>query len=219
VAARVARVVVADDHPLFVEALRAVLEQDGIEILGSTGRGDDVVRLVAETSPDVLLLDLAMPRRDGLECLAEIRQRFPEVEVIVVSADDRPDVIECALGLGAVCFVGKTIAPEELTHAIRVVADRSSSVIYAASSAAARQQEKAAGPPAPASPEYGLTKREREILSLVVEGHSNAELARMLWVTEQTVKFHLSNIYRKLSVANRTQAAAKARGLALQPNR
>jgi two-component system nitrate/nitrite response regulator NarL len=198
----VTRVVLADDHPLFLAALRAVLERAGIEVVGSATRGDRLLAFVAELRPDAVLLDIEMPGIDGMTCLRTLRWRWPEIRVVVVSGHEADEQVAEALAAGAAAFVGKTVDVDELTDLLRPAS------------------AKAAGRTAAAG--VGLTKREVEILRLAAEGHSNATLARMLWVVEPTVKYHLSNAYRKLGVANRTQAAARARALGLlrdQPRR
>jgi DNA-binding NarL/FixJ family response regulator len=202
------RVVLADDHPLYLEALRTALQDREIDVVGTASRGDEVVGLVAELAPDAVLLDLEMPGMNGLSCLAELRARWPELKVLILSGHDGSANIERALASGAACFVAKTADIGDVTHALRMVTE-SRTVHFAPPASTLRVVET----PDP-EPEQ-LTRREREILALTAEGLSNSQLARKLWVTEQTVKFHLSNIYRKLEVANRTQAAARARQLRL----
>jgi DNA-binding NarL/FixJ family response regulator len=202
------RVVLADDHPLYLEALRTALRDREIDVVGTAGRGDEVVGLVAELAPDAVLLDLEMPGMNGLSCLAELRARWPELKVLILSGHDGSANIERALSSGAACFVAKTADIADVIHALRMVTE-SRTVHFAPPASALRVVE------LPEPELEQLTRREREILALTAEGLSNSQLARKLWVTEQTVKFHLSNIYRKLEVANRTQAAARARQLRL----
>ncbi len=209
----VATAVIADDHPLFVEAMRIALSCYGIEAIGSTGRGDEVVPLVEELAPDLVLLDLGMPGMSGLECLPLLGERCPETKVIVVSADDREETVDLALRSGASCFIAKSVKSDDLARAILLVSDNSPVVISRIRTPTLEQAAVVTAASLDCRPE--LTKREHEILALVAEGRTNSEVARTLWVTEQTVKFHLSNIFRKLDVANRTQAAAKARQLGL----
>jgi DNA-binding NarL/FixJ family response regulator len=180
-----------------------------LDVVGTTGDGAEVVDLVEATHPDVLLLDLGLPRKSGFDCLRELRERAPQVKVIVLSGSDDPASIDQALELGAICFIGKRVEPADLAATVRMAA--TDQPIYRRGSSGAPPRRRAAAETALDAAE--LTRREKEILRLVSEGHSNAKLAKMLWVTEQTVKFHLSNIYRKLDVENRTQAAAKARHL------
>jgi DNA-binding NarL/FixJ family response regulator len=201
----VTRVVLVDDHPLFVEALRAAVERAGIEVAGTASRGDELMELMETVEADAVLLDLAMPGLDGYECLAQLRERHPETRVIVVSATDDEANIRRALDSGAVCFVGKATDPNDLAGAVHVLLSDS---IHLEVPRGAR--------PGPKNGQNGeaaarLTPRELEILRLASDGLSNSEMAKQLWVTDQTVKFHLSNIYRKLGVGNRTGASRWAR--------
>ena len=204
------RVVLADDHPLFLHGLEASLEKEGLEIVGLAASGRQVIDVTREVEPDAVLLDVAMPGMDGVECLGELRRRFPSVKVVMLSGSGDDDLIDRCLDAGALCFVGKSVKPEYIAHALRAVCgDLEIRYQPAGPSAPPRaqgQDSSAAGL---------LTRREREILSMVAKGGSNGELARELWVTEQTVKFHLSNIYRKLAVSNRTQAAHRGWELGL----
>ncbi len=203
------KVVLADDHPLFVEALEVTLESAEISVLGTAADGGAALELVAEQRPDALVLDLRMPGMDGLACLERVVTEHPEVKVVVLSSVEDPDVIARTLAAGADCFVSKSVEPDDIVHALRVVTDVAG-VHF--------RGEHLPVPPPPTragDQSHGLTRRELEILRLVSDGSSNAELAQQLWVTEQTVKFHLSNVYRKLDVPNRTAAAARASELGL----
>jgi len=144
---------------------------------------------------------------DGLTCLRNALARQPALKAVVVSATDDPELIEAALTGGAVAYVLKRAEPEDLASAIRQVFSRS---LYLAGAEAFTRQ-----PSVEDIEAVGLTRREREILQLVSEGNTNGQVAKVLWVTEQTVKFHLANIFRKLDVTNRTQASrwAHAHGL------
>ncbi len=205
------RVILADDHPLFLSALELSLEAAGVEIVGTCGTGDEVLELVDKWTPDAVLLDLAMPGMDGLTCVTQLAERHPDVRVVVLSATDDPTAIREVLAAGAVCFVGKNVQPSDLVHALRAVT-KTDGIHYrgelpAADLARPARREEQEG--------HGLTKRELEILRLVASGSSNSQLAKLLWVTEQTIKFHLSNVYKKLGVANRTAASAAASRLGL----
>ena len=201
------RVVLVDDHQLFIQALRAAVERAGIDVVGTASRGDELMELMGTVETDAVLLDLAMPGLDGYECLAQLRERYPKVRVIVVSATDDEENIRRALDSGAVCFVGKATDPNDLAGAVHVLLSDS---IHLEVPRGAR--------PGPAATDKNgaaaaglLTPRELEILRLASDGLSNSEMAKQLWVTDQTVKFHLSNIYRKLEVNNRTGASRWAR--------
>jgi DNA-binding NarL/FixJ family response regulator len=202
----VTRVVLVDDHPLFIQALRAAVERAGIDVVATASRGDELMDLMRTVETDAVLLDLAMPGLDGYECLAQLRELYPKVRVIVVSASDDEENIRRALDSGAVCFVGKATDPNDLAGAVHVLLSDSIHLEVSRAGrpgpAAAAQNGDAAGL---------LTPRELEILRLASDGLSNSEMAKQLWVTDQTVKFHLSNIYRKLDVSNRTGASRWAR--------
>jgi DNA-binding NarL/FixJ family response regulator len=205
--------VLFDRHPLWLEAVERVLGTLDIEVGGKALGTEEALELVREHRPDVLIGEVngGNGRADALELIRAAREIDPGLKVIVLSASDDPHEINAAFSFGAVAYVVKTAHPDDLASAVRQVLDRSVFLPEAPGSpgAAAPRSEEAGGE----SPI--LTRREHEILQLVSEGYSNAELARMLWVTEQTVKFHLSNIYRKLGVPNRTGASrwAQVNGL------
>lgn len=192
------RVVIADDHRLMLAAITTALEQaEGIEVVGEALSGSQVLPLVAKTDPDLVVLDIRMPEMDGLTCLDRLRQRYPRVKVVMLSATDDPHLIESALSRGASAFVLKHIDPRDLASALRQACDGS---VFRTLGEASRDNGAAAK-------EAGLTTSELRILKALAAGSSNKEIAKDLWLSEQTVKFHLRNIYRKLDVANRTEAS------------
>jgi DNA-binding NarL/FixJ family response regulator len=192
------RIVIADDHELILEAVRIALgEADDIEVIGTASSGNEVLEVVGRLAPDVLLLDLRMPGMDGLSCLDELRDRHSAVKVVVLSAVEEPQLIAEALKRGASSYVVKTVDPRDLAAAIRQAVE---GTVYTGGGVLAVQS---AG-----DTELGrLTAKEQAVLRALAQGHSNREIARELWLAEQTVKFHLTNIYKKLEVANRTEAA------------
>jgi DNA-binding NarL/FixJ family response regulator len=197
------RIAVADDHRLVLAGIRRAFERaPDMEIVAEAMNGEHLLALVEETAPDVVLLDLRMPGGDGLWTLGELRRRNADITVIVLSASENPAHIEQALAMGAASYVSKTINPLDLPSTVRQVIE--GTVHHrgvAAAAAPAETAQRAAATPA------GLSERELDILRLVAEGLSNQEIASRLYVTGQTVKFHLSNIYRKLGVGNRTEAS------------
>ena len=202
------KLLIADDHQLMLEGVRlALADAPDIEIVGATSSGAQVLPLVRQTNPDVVLLDLRMPGMDGLRCLESLRQRHPEVKTVILSGTDDPDVIDAAFQRGAAAYILKRIDPVDLAPVIRQALD--GNVFYPVEVRAATTE--------PAS--SGLTSREADILKALAEGLSNKQIARQFWLSEQTIKFHLTNIYRKLEVANRTEAlhAAHERGLIEHP--
>jgi DNA-binding NarL/FixJ family response regulator len=204
--------VVLDEQPLWLDAMEQLLGGVGITLVGKTTDPGEALALVAEHHPDVLLADFNVGggELDGLECLRKAHDIEPGLKMVVLSATHEPEQVQSAFAAGASVFCVKTAAQDDLMAAIRQAFETS---IYLSQSVNGSTRLESL----PDAPE--LTRRELEILRLVAEGHSNSQLARMLWVTEQTVKFHLSNIYRKLDVANRTEASrwAQLHGLLLDP--
>jgi DNA-binding NarL/FixJ family response regulator len=187
---------------LWVDALAQLLARCGIGVVAHASRPAEALALAERHRPDVLVGEIhgLDGELEGAAMVEAARSRFPGMRTIVVSSSEKPEDVRRALEAGAAGYVFKTARTAELIVAVRGV--------FAEASSAGED----AGTQA-------LTRRELEILRLVAEGHSNAQLARMLWVTEQTVKFHLSNIYRKLDVANRTEASRWAQVHDLLPAR
>jgi DNA-binding NarL/FixJ family response regulator len=204
--------VLLDEHPLWLEGVEQVLARIGIEVTGKATSPEHALALIEEHRPSLFVtgIELENGERDGLETLALAKKRAPELKMIVLSAYSDPQYVDAALAAGAEAYVLRTAHADDLASAIRQAFHHS--VYLAHGHDGKRQRSRTSIEEA-----WGLTRRELEILTLVAEGHSNAQLARMLWVTEQTVKFHLSNIYRKLNVANRTEASRWAQVHGLLP--
>jgi NarL family two-component system response regulator LiaR len=195
------RVLLVDDHRLILDAVRGALEGSGeFEVVGEALTGSQVMPLVNRTNPDVVMLDLRLPGMDGLVCLDQIKQRHPDVKVIVLSASSDQKLIENVLAHGASAYIVKSVNPIDLPSVIRQAIEET---VYTAIGIAEDTS-------AAAARAVGLTARELAILASLAQGMSNAAIAKQLWVAPQTVKFHLTNIYRKLNVANRTEAARYA---------
>jgi DNA-binding NarL/FixJ family response regulator len=208
--------VVHDAHPLWLEAVQGVLDSIGVAVVGSAVDTETALALVDQHGPDLLITDLeATAGGMSAHTLIELaRQRSTALRVIVIAASQETADIDAAFASGALAYVLKSAHPADVAATIRQAFDHS--VFLAASHPNGRTEAPRPAPTADAEGlEAGLTRREREILALVSEGHSNRELAQMMWVTEQTVKFHLSNIYRKLDVSNRTEASRWAHKHAL----
>jgi DNA-binding NarL/FixJ family response regulator len=203
--------VLLDPHPLWLDALEGVLERLGVRVGLKTTSPNEVLASLDNLRPDLIVAEVETPdgEIDGIECLLRAREQVPSLRGIVISSLAEPVYIDRALAAGASAYVLKTAHPEDFASAIRQAF--SSSIFLAGP----RTPTPAVPARATQKPAADLTARELEILQLVAEGLSNGEMARRLWVTEQTVKFHLSNIYRKLDVANRTQASrwAQVNGL------
>jgi two-component system, NarL family, response regulator LiaR len=187
---------------MWLDAVEAVLTANATDVVGKSTSLSDATRLIGELRPDFVVVETEMSDGEttGIEWVQETVRAHPEVKLIALSSSEQDGDIQSALASGAVAFVIKKAYPDDLALAIRQVYEHS---IYL--------PQVADGSPADAftiqRDRYGLTRRELEILQLVAEGLSNAELAARVRVTEQTVKFHLSNIYKKLGVSNRTEAA------------
>ena len=186
-----------------LESVRRALEAaDDISVVGDAMSGSEMLRLIPKAKPDVAIIDLRMPDGDGLSTLKEIRREHADIKVIVLSAFEDSDHIDEALSLGADGYVVKSINPRDLPSTIRQVVEGN---VYHPRGRADPSGARATAEESVVA-ETGLTERELTILRLVAKGLSNMDIAGQLYVTEQTVKFHLSNIYRKLGVANRTEA-------------
>ena len=203
--------VLLDPHPLWLDAVELVLTRNGLAVVGQATDPDRALALVEELRPSVFVADAA---GDGFACIRKACATVPELKAIVLSSPDDGAQIEAAFAAGAHAYVLKTAHPDDVSVAIRQTFDHSVFLPGPGATAAPANTPVAVGSDA-SDTVASLTKRELEILQLVAEGHSNSQLARILWVTEQTVKFHLSNIYRKLDVANRTEASrwAQVHGL------
>jgi DNA-binding NarL/FixJ family response regulator len=194
-----ATVAVVDRHPLVLDAVANLLEEHGFEVVSRTTSGTEALEEVAQRRPGVLVIDPDVPDADGLDLLRNIRKLDPEISVVVLSEPGRKTDIADALRTGAVVYVLKSSDPDDVVTAVRQALSQS---VFLPTATEATIEEPV--------PHKELTPRELEILRLVAQGSSNAAVARQLWVTEQTVKFHLSNIYRKLGVSNRTEASRYA---------
>jgi DNA-binding NarL/FixJ family response regulator len=199
--------VLLDRHPLWLEAVERVVQRTGVTVAGRATSPAIALELVSAHRPELFVTGIEMGEGeiDGVSCLRRALELHEELRVVVVSMHTEPEWIDAALQAGAFAYVFKTAHPDDLASAIRQVFDHS--VYLAARPAVARDPAREDAPAAGSADLPALTRREREILQLVAEGYSNSRVATSLFVTEQTVKFHLSNIYRKVNAANRTEAA------------
>jgi len=202
------KAIIVAQYPIWLDALQIVLERLGLVVVGRAVRESDARLLLDEHRPDVVVVDFAAladhtgPDDGRPSILGHARAANPDVKCIVLSETDGPEELARAFSAGATIFCSSRTEPDDLAAAIRQSFEHS---IYYATGAGPTAAVPATAPPPDEA--LRLTKRETEILRLAAEGYSNAQLAKMLWVTEQTVKFHLSNIYRKLGVSNRTEAS------------
>jgi DNA-binding NarL/FixJ family response regulator len=200
-------VLIADDHPVVRQGLGVLLGvQDDIEVVGEAGDGREALAMTVEQDPDVLLLDLKLPVMDGIGVLRELRGRGLRARVLVLTSAIDVDLVTLAMRAGAAGFLYKDVDPDALVRAVRSVHD--GHTLLAADAAGSLLR-----PSAAAQTVRGigaLTSREREVLAQIADGRSNREIARLLHVSEKTVKTHVSAVLAKLGVADRTQAALVA---------
>ncbi|MEV6173851.1 response regulator transcription factor [Streptomyces sp. NPDC051954] len=217
-----ARVVVADDQTVVREGIVMLLGLlPGIEVVGAAGDGEEAVRLVAELAPDVVLMDLRMPRCDGVEATRRIRKEYPGTQVVVLTTYADDESMFPALRAGARGYLTKDAGGDEIVRAVRSVlsgdAGLSPSIQRRLLERLSEPEPKPAA--APAEPPDGLTARETEVLGLIAEGLNNQEIARKLHVSIATVKTHINNIFAKTGLSDRAQAVRYAftKGLARPP--
>jgi DNA-binding NarL/FixJ family response regulator len=198
-------VLVVDDHAVVREGLRSFLElQEGIEVAGEAADGAEAVEAAGELRPDVVLMDLVMPRLDGVAALRALRERLPGARVIVLTSFAEEDKLLPALRAGAAGYLLKNARPQDVVRAVRA-ASRGEALLDPV--VAARLIESLSGQQEPIE---RLTPREREVLVLIGRGYSNKRIARELDVSEKTVKAHVGRVLAKLGVTDRTQAAIVA---------
>ena len=200
-------VLIADDHPVVRQGLQVLLSvTDDIEVVGEAADGGQAVAMAAELDPDVILLDLKLPVMDGIAVLRELRDSGSGVRALVLTSAPDRTLVSLAVQAGAAGFLYKDVDPDALVRAIRSVHD--GHTLLAPEAAGSLLRSSAA---APAVQGIGaLTAREREVLAQIADGRSNREIARLLRVSEKTVKTHVSSVLAKLGVADRTQAALLA---------
>jgi DNA-binding NarL/FixJ family response regulator len=198
----VIRVVIADDHRVVRVGLEQLLETfDDIELVGAADGGERAVELVSDAKPDVLLLDLSMPDVDGIEVTERVATSSPDTRVVLfTSFSDREQIVR-ALDAGAIGYLLKDAEPDAIHDALRAAARGEAPLApKAAAALLASRSERAANA-------VELTTRERDVLALVIAGDANKQIARKLGISEKTVKGHLTNLFQRIGVQDRTQAA------------
>jgi DNA-binding NarL/FixJ family response regulator len=208
------KVLLVDDHTLVRRGLAKVLADcvEDAEVV-EAGSADEAVEVLKATPPDVALVDIRMPGRDGIELLREIRSTWPAVPVIMLTSYDNGEYVRTALTEGAAGYLLKDATPEDLAQAILVALSGSGNVLSPRAVRnlfEASNGQRAEGRDQPQIQDAGLTRREADVLSLLAGGASNREISRHLYLSEKTVKAHLAAVFRKLGVTNRTQAAMAA---------
>ncbi len=206
------RVMIVDDHSMVRRGLAAYLEDEpGFELVGEAADGQEAVGMCEGAQPDIILMDLVMPELSGAAATQIIRERWPQVQVIALTSFQERELVQDALRAGAISYLLKNVSGSDLVETIRAAqAGRST---LAPEAVQALIQPHAPGP----DRDYSLTPRERDVLALLVEGLTNAEIAARLGVSRSTVKVHVSNILSKLGVSSRGEAIAVATRASLIP--
>lgn len=198
-------VLIVDDHTIVREGIRGYLAvQPGIEVVGEAASGEEAVRLVQDIVPDVVLMDLAMPQMDGVEATARVREISPRTQVIVLTSHHGDEYVFPAIRAGALSYVLKDIKPASLVETVRAAARGEATL---SPNVATRLVRAMRGEDTAPNPYLDLTEREREVLLLVADGKTNADIAALLVLSVGTVKGYVSNILSKLHLSDRTQAA------------
>jgi two-component system, NarL family, response regulator LiaR len=202
------RVLIAEDHAVVRGGLIALLEdEDGIEVVAEASDGVEAVLRTRAVNPDVILMDLMMPRKTGIEAIEEIRQENPSARILVLTSYSDDEKVFAAIKAGALGYLLKATTTQDLIQAIRDVYNGESSLHPAIARKLIREINRPISTPAA---DEQLTERESEVLILVAQGHANQDIANKLVISERTVRTHVSNILSKLHLANRTQAALYA---------
>jgi DNA-binding NarL/FixJ family response regulator len=209
------RVVIADDHALIREGTRQILEeQPGLTVVGEAEDGEAAVEMVARLQPDVVLMDIAMPKLNGIEATRLVKEASPSTSVLVLTAYDDDEYVYALLDAGAAGYLMKNVRGDELARAVRAVAE-GESVLHPNITAKVLKRYTRAGHSGVEDGVEALTERELEVLTTAAKGLSNKMIAAELNLSDRTVQVHLSNIFGKLGAASRTEAVITAlqRGL------
>jgi len=212
-------VLLVDDHALVRRGIGLLVKERFVDaVIRDAGTADEAVAVLTDQPVDVALVDVRMPGRDGFELLRHMKSSWPNVAVIMLSSFDQPEYVKRALVEGAAGYLLKDANPEDLEQAIRMALSGGGNVLSARAVRSLFHGESATGDETDALVRpHGLTRRETGILALLAEGRSNRAIARTLFLSEKTVKAHLAAVFRKLGVANRTQAAMAAVSMGIGP--
>lgn len=201
------RLMLADDHRMLREGLRRSMTERGFQVVGEARDGAEAVELAAALRPDVILMDVTMPEMDGVEATRQIKARYPEIRIVMLTMHADQDVLAEAIRAGANGYLVKDCSTDEISSAIEAVAggETALSPRLAASMLAEVRRGDVGG-----EPDRVITRREEEVLQLIANGCSTPEVAEQLYISQKTVKNHLASIYQKLDARDRTQAVLAA---------
>jgi len=202
------RVMIVDDHHLVREGLKAVFDQgNDIRVVGEASTAEDALKLVEKSGPDVVLMDISMPGMGGIKATKSIRDKYPNVKVVILTMLDQEGYVYEAVKAGATGYMLKSTSSDELVRAIKTVND-GKALLHP--EATAQLLKEFANLAVNRGQDYGLSNREMDVLQLLSEGNTNKEIAKSLYISEQTVKTHLAHIFDKLGTSDRTETVAKA---------
>ncbi|MDD5749035.1 MAG: response regulator transcription factor [Actinomycetota bacterium] len=202
------RLVIVDDHKIVRQGLKAVLEQgDEIEVVGEADTGEEALEVVKDVNPDVVLMDISLPRMNGIQATKLLRDQNPEIKVVILTMHDQEGYVYEAVRAGATGYMLKSTSSDELIRSIKVVNEGKALLHPDATAQLLKEFVNLAENKAR---EYGLSNREMEVLQLLSEGKTNKEIAKALWISEQTVKTHVAHIFDKLGTSDRTETVARA---------
>ena len=205
------KVLIADDHAVVREGTRRILEQEpDMEVVGEAGDGEEAVNLATSLKPDVAIIDIAMPKLDGIEATKRIKAAWPSINILILSAYDDDQFIFSLLEAGAAGYLLKSIRSRELIDAIRAVYSGESVLHPSIARKVLNRFVSAAGKPEGQEPSGVLSDREMEVLRLAAKGLSNQDIAEKLYLSIRTVQGHLGHIFNKLQVGSRTEAVVRA---------
>lgn len=201
------RILIADDHPVVRKGIKALLDTEpGLEVVGEATDGEQAVTKTRTLKPDVILMDLSMPRKDGVQAITEIREEIPEAKILVLTSFAEDKTIIAAIEAGALGYLLKDSSPQDLIQAVHTVYQGESSLHPTVAHKLIHRFQRSSEEPQMEP----LTARELKVLRLIAEGLPNGAIAKKLFISEPTVRTHVSNILRKLHLRNRTQIALYA---------
>lgn len=203
------RLLLTDDHQMLRQTLRRSLEDEGFDVVGEAGTGEEAADLVGPLKPDVVLMDVTMPGIGGIEATRRIREQAPEVKVVMLTMHADHDVVRDAIAAGASGYLVKDCSVDEIADTVRRAAD-ADVVPFSPGLAASMLAEVKLLDAGTVEAERVITKREEEVLQLIADGCSTPEVAAQLYISQKTVKNHLASIYQKLDARDRTQAVLQA---------
>jgi DNA-binding NarL/FixJ family response regulator len=202
------KVMIVDDHNLVREGLKAVFDQGtGIDVVAEAGSGEEAVEIAAEVNPDVILMDVSMPGMNGIQATRLIREANPEIKVVILTMLDQEGYVYEAVKAGATGYMLKSTSSDDLIEAIQMVNDGKALLSPYATAQLLKEFVNLADS---RTRDYGLSSREMEVLQLLSEGKTNKQIAKDLWISEQTVKTHVAHIFEKLGTSDRTETVAHA---------